>query len=148
MNNKTLGFLIGAVVGALAWLYRKKLVDVGVKEVPVVLKHRKDGACGVEKVRDVTLRRTVREPVKWLITNPEHGGCGRRVVVRLDAWRRGDEPSAPPVTPEHSFEREVKPGQTKVIPARANRDMADGDYSYDIFIDGERALDPIVKLVL
>lgn len=149
MNKKTAGLLIGMAAGlGLAWHYRG-LVARGVKRVPIVLRRRAERGGGVDPVPDVELKLFPPEPMLWDITNPsdEDRGGGEAVTVRIDGWRKHGEPSMPAVLAV-SFERAVKPGQTKPIPALANIAAGAGEFKYDIYVDGELALDPIVKLVL
>jgi hypothetical protein len=146
MKKETTGLLFGAGVGALlGWLIGGK-VSREVKKVPITLKKRSDGTCGVEKVPDVEIS-SFFGPLQWVITNPKNLGCGT-VTVRIDNWTKDRQPSEPPVITVGNFEREVQPGQHKTIPAAGFPAMEYGDYHYDVLLDGERALDPIVKLVL
>jgi hypothetical protein len=149
MNRKTTSFLIGAATGiGLAWYYGK-LVARGVKRVPIVLRKRDDGSCGVEPVADVELDIFPPEPMLWEITNPSNadGGCGKEVTVKIGGWRKGNTESLPAVLAV-TFERQVMPGQTKPIPALANTLVGKGVYKYNVYIDDQLALDPIVKLIL
>ena len=147
MNSKAIGILIGVAVGiGLIWHFRKKFPGMGplVKRVPITLKVRPDGGCGIEEVPPVTLRR--REPMQWEISNPK-GGCPCTVDVCITKWTKGGVPSESPVNSDGNC-RSVSPGQTKILPARAKDFAAPGDYYYEVHLDGTLALDPIVRIVL
>src|SRR5262245_48332549 len=147
MKKSTVGVIVGAAVGlGVAWLFRDKLRPHGVKEVPITLKRRENGGPGIEDVPDVEVSRRLG-PMKWVISNPKDAEWGA-VTVRIDRWTRNEVESEPPVIPVPPFERTVKPGQQKTLPAAGNPLMPYGDYRYDILIDGQTALDPIVRLVL
>ena len=149
MNKKTTSFLIGAAAGiGLAWYYGR-LVARGVKRVPIVLRKRDDGSCGVEPVDDVILKILPPEPLLWDITNPKDtdGGCGKGVTVSIGGWTKGGKES-PPAVLAVTFEEHVLPGQTRTIPALANPVAGKGEFKYNVYLGEELALDPIVKLIL
>jgi len=147
MKKSTVGLIIGGAVGvALVWLFRSKQGGRGVQDVPIRLRRNDDGSCGVDPVPDIELQ-SFFGPMRWIIANPAEGGCGT-VTVRIANWKRGESDSEPPVIPVGPFERSVKPGQHKVLPAAANPLMEYGDYKYDVVVDGDIVLDPIVRLVL
>jgi hypothetical protein len=145
MDNSVVA-LIGGLVGiGLGWWLATLRRNGRVEKVPIRLKKRSDGTCGVEKVRDVEIKASFG-PMLWVIENPEDAGCGT-VTVKIGNWRTGGNPSAPPVIAGGALERTVQPGQHKTIPAAGSPEMKEGEYHYDVLIGTEVALDPIVKLI-
>ena len=149
MKSKTIGILLAAVGVGLIWHFRKRRGGHGmgalVKRVPITLKMRPDGRCGIKPVPDVTL--CPGEPMQWEISNPE-GACPGTIEVCIKKWTKGGMPSEPPVNSDGSC-RSVKAGHPpKILPARAKPAVPPGDYYYEIWLDGALALDPIVRIVL
>lgn len=149
MNNTT-RLLIGGGAGAwLGWLFGKRLAERKVQDVHITLK-KQGNSCVVENVRDVEISADLG-PLRWIITNPQVGGCGT-VKVKIDNWKRldkeedNDDPE-PPVISVGRLERKVKPGQRMIIPA-LGATLEPAEYKYDVLINGDVVLDPIVKLIL
>jgi hypothetical protein len=113
----------------------------------------KKGVCGIESApEEVELRRTKGDEVHWIITNPtsEPGTpCHRPARVCVGRWKRNGGDTDPPVDDRENGQycRTVKPGQTKRLPARVKSDAEVGPYEYQILIDGQVAIDPIVRVV-
>jgi hypothetical protein len=151
--NKTTRLLIGGGAGAwLGWLFAKRLAERQPRNVHITLK-KEGNSCVVHPVDDVEISADLG-PVRWIITNPRVGGCGT-VKVKIDNWKRRDTPkeddeeddNQPPVISVGALERKVKPGQTKIIPA-LGATLERAEYKYDVLINGNVVLDPIVKLIL
>jgi hypothetical protein len=160
--GRLLAFLAGLLGAALFLLFRKrKDLGFGVKIVDIVLEPIK-GRCSASVEPDsVTLSKRNGDVVRWDITNPhecEGTACDGEVEVCVDKWgykkKLTDpdpwDPSDPPVKPPSTggFCRAVKPGQTKHLPAQVKQDAREGYYKYSVFVAGEEAVDPIVRLVI
>jgi hypothetical protein len=150
MKKQTAALLAaaGAIAGAVFAL-RKAGVAFRDHKRPVLLKVREDGTCGVRPVDDVELSKRRVDTLQWIVTNPALEGCGKTVDVCMTNWRLGNGTSVDPPVLAFSFCKEVKPGHSKTITAVVSPFAEpDVDYYSDVVIDGEVALDPIVRVVL
>ena len=133
----------------LGWLFGKRLAERKVKDVHITLK-KQGNSCVVENVDDVEIAADLG-PLRWIITNPQAGGCGT-VKVKIGNWKRldteeEDDDTEPPVISVGRLERKVKPGQRMIIPA-LGATLEPAKYKYDVIVNGDVVLDPIVKLIL
>jgi hypothetical protein len=148
MKKGIAGLLVGVGVGAvLAYFFRGRLFGTTYPR-PIVLK-MKNGRCGIEvEPADVALSRRKDDKIRWEISNPAPGGCPGRHEVCIGNWRRNGAPSDPPVTNPQGLCRHVDfDGPEKHILGNIDRDAEYGEYKYDVLIDGQVAVDPIVKLI-
>lgn len=148
MNKKSAGFVIGAVAGAIAYYLRQRDqrdVDLSVK-LGLKANIDLDERCGI------TLQPEYKElpwqkKVTWHITN----NCPDRKRVSLENWRHEDGSPASPAA--HG---EGMPGLWTFVDGHGGTATIKGKIRfgfyekllYDIYIDNEPAVDPIVKLVL
>ena len=156
MGKSVLGVLLGLLAAALAWILRggKPGLDRARIHKRYITLRVKKGVCAIERPPDdVVLRQGAGDQVHWIITNPESEigtPCHRSVQVCVGRWTLNGEGTEPPVDDRDNGQycRTVKPGQTKRLPAQAKSRAPLGDYHYEIEIDGQVAVDPIVRLVL
>ena len=153
MSKNLVGLLLGALGAAVAWLLRGKLrPERGIVHKRYITLRSKKGGCGIEAPpAPVELRQNPPDQVHWIISNPSDntGSCDRDVRVCVGRWTRNGSPADPPVVDGDNGQycRTVRPGQTKRLPGRAKQNVPTGDYHYDVLIDGQIAVDPIVRLV-
>lgn len=161
--GRLIGFVLG-LVGAISVLLllfrRKKEFMRAVKDVHIVLGPTKDGCGATVHPNEVKLSKSGGDVVRWNITNPSEcagTACDGQVEVCVDKWGFNPsnpgppwDPSEPPVKPPSTgrFCREVRPGQTKHLPAQVKQNARDGYYKYSVFVDGREAVDPIVRVVI
>jgi hypothetical protein len=167
--GRLIGFVLGLVgaISVLLLLFRRKKKEFirGVKNVDIVLGPTKDGRCGATVHPDeVTLSKSGDgggDVVRWNITNPSEcagTACDGQVEVCVDKWGFKEklstpgpwDPSEPPVKPPSTgrFCRDVKPGQTKHLPAQVKQNARYGYYKYSVFVGDHEAVDPIVRVVI
>jgi hypothetical protein len=150
MKKSIAGLFVGVGVGAaLAYFFRGRLLGTTFPR-PIILK-MKNGKCGIEaEPAPVTLSKFRDDKILWEISNPASTGCEGRREVCIDNWRLNGHPTdEPPVHNAEGLCRQVQAGgPTKQILANINRRAPLGEYTYDVLIDGNVALDPIVKLIL
>jgi len=145
--RKGLGVLLTLGGAALVWLLKDKFLP---------RKHRRDitltskgGRCGVERPPEpVTLRRSKADEVHWIVRN-DGSACADDVQVCMGRWALGGSPVDPPVADVNGQDlcRTVPSPQTRPIHGRVKRDAAKGDYYYEVLINGDIAVDPIVRIV-
>jgi hypothetical protein len=150
MNKKTAGLLIGAGAGAaLVWAVRRGLINLFPRQHRYVVLDDDGGTCRV-KTKPDELYLVRKQKVTWHITN----NCGKDFEVSLTNWKdeQGNRKS-PAVDPdgEESGElsRHVPAGETRDINGKARAASVFLEtFFYDVYLNGQPAADPIVKLVL
>jgi hypothetical protein len=154
VGKSVLGLLLGLLGAALFWLFRTKPgFDARRIHKRIIKLQVKKGVCGIESApEDVELRRSKGDEVHWIITNPASGPgtpCHRAAEVCVGRWKRNGSDTEPPVNDRGNGQycRTVKPGQTKTLPAHVKSGAEFGNYEYEILIDGQFAIDPIVRVV-
>jgi hypothetical protein len=154
MNKKTTGILLGLGAGlGVALLIRKRLLREA-KEVHLTVCGLPGGGCEIQTpVEDVELYKHHGDFVKWIISNPEEGGCGEigeSVSVSVRNWKKNTLPAPAPVFNVLGLSRRVKRGGPPKTMVGTINPLVDegGDFKYDVYIDESNVLDPIVKLVL
>jgi hypothetical protein len=145
--RKRVGLILAAAGAgaALIWFLRGKVSSRRVHRRDIIVKEKK-GDCGIERQPDdVTMERN--DQLHWIISNASQGNggaCDRAVEVCVTNWR----PSNPfDDVGGGRFCRTVRPGQTKTLPARVKQHAESGQYHYEVWIDGQLAIDPMVEIV-
>lgn len=156
MGKSVFGLLLGLLGAVLFWLFRGGKPGLDTRRVHkrhITLQVKK-GGCGIERPPDdVVLRQGKGDEVHWIITNPESQPgtpCHRAAQVCVARWTLNGAATEPPVDDRDNGQycRTVRPGQTKRLPGRVKSRAELGDYHYEVEIDGQVAVDPIVRLVL
>ena len=159
MNKKNTGLLIGAGAGlGLVWLIRRGLLDRLPFDVfppldrEIVLTEDSPGHCRVTvKPKEAWL--VTAQKLTWHVTN----NCTADHTVSLRNWDDGHGDYFPAVDPvedpndpgQDGLSRHIKAGKKGKIRSKAKMpDRPWQTFTYDVFVDGEAAADPIVKLVL
>ena len=154
MDKKTTGILFGIGAGLSLALLIRKLFLREAKEVHLTVRGVPGGGCEIQTpVADVELHKKHGDFVRWIISNPEDGGCGEigeSVVVSVRNWKKNELPAPAPVFNVLGLARSVKRGgPSKTMVGTINPLVEEGgDFKYDVYIDEQNVLDPIVKLVL
>ena len=146
-----LGILLAIGGAALAWLLKGKFRQAVVHERFIILTSKK-GSCGIkDQPARVKLERGRGDQVHWIIRNPPNSGsaCDRPVKVCIGKWKQNNVPVQPPVVDldDENLCRSVPQPQTETIRAKSKPD-AEGLYSYEVLIDGDVALDPMIEIVV
>lgn len=161
MKKKGVGLLLGVGAGlGVVWFFRDQIAGLFDKRVDIDVEDLK----GVPRVVDVTPETvTVKQNrhVRWTV----HNHTQQDVLISLRDWQddSNHEPVPPAVDadpddkekpPQDGLSREVPAGKKRPIRGRArkpqnNRGEADEeDVKYAVYLGGELAVDPIVKLVV
>jgi hypothetical protein len=153
--RKGVGALLAAGSAILIWLFKKGL-DRPVTHHRNIVLGPKQGQCGVaERPTRVRLRRRQagrEDTLIWRISNPSPAGsaCDRELRVCIENWKLHGEPvDAPLVRPGGGplCERVRPRTGPATLPARPLQSARTGIYSYEIWIDGQLARDPMVEIV-
>jgi hypothetical protein len=156
MNKKTAGFLIGVGAGLGAiWALRDHLTALLDASATIELKSRPGGA-GVNTATEV-VKVKQNHRLTWTVIN----NSTVDVLVSIQNWTDGQGQQRPPaVNPDvdgNDPEEPHQEGLTRRVPAGKRRKIRGKgrapqgtveEVHYAIFLDGQAALDPIVRLVL
>lgn len=153
MNKKSAGLLFGAAVGAgLVWAVRRGLIELFPRQHRDIVLNDVGGTCHVT-TKPEELFLVLNQKVTWHVTN----NCAAGYNVSLTKWRDlqdiavsrgvGADDNGPG---NQDPGRYVPPGQTLPINGKKARVASSlvETVKYDIYLNGELAADPIVKLVL
>ena len=156
MKKKTSGLLIGAAGLGLAWTFRERLLALFEANATIVLKTRPDGSAGIGNLTDSVKVRNNRH-VTWTVIN----NATVDAVVSLQNWNDGDGNQKPPAAnadpdendrdqpSQEGLSRRVPAGKRRKIRGRARPPIGKvEDVHYDVFVNGQLGVDPIVRLVL
>ena len=161
--RKEIGLLLVGGGIALAWLLKKYRFQFGPYEREIHLV-TKGGVCGIEaQPADITIENRFR-PVLWRIYNAASQGspCDREVEVCLDRWEYSPSEAGerrpiedPPLLDldldlhhgNRRFCRTVGRGDRRTIPAIVKPGANRGYYWYTVLVDGEPAVDPMIRIV-
>ena len=155
MTNKTTGLLFGAGIGlGIGWLIARG--GKSDAERIMILKKRPNGQPGLELAPDDVEVRAGKRLTWWVVNLTDLD-----VEVSFTNWRDEDnQPKAPAVNadpdndgddPQNGLSRMVRKGKVKKIRSKARSPEAivfPEEVYYDVYLDGDLAVDPIVKLIL
>ena len=152
-RDLTGGLLIGAGIGfGIAWLVRS--LGNGDQERIIILKTRADGTPGIAKQPEYVEIRKGKK-LTWWVANQTQAS----VDVSIQNWRDAQgNPKTPAVNPDLDANDVDQPAQNQLsrrVPAGAVRKIQSKarppaflfeEVHYDVFLNGNFGLDPIVKL--
>lgn len=156
MRKVTVPAVIGGGIGfAVGWLVARASAEVKHERI-IIVKERPDGSPGLElQPDDVELREDM--VLTWWVVNL----TDQKVKVSIVNWREGNTPRPAAVRPspddfdaedpQVELSRKVPKKKVRKIRAKARRPqgiVASEKLRYDIYLNDQPALDPIVKLVL
>jgi hypothetical protein len=157
MRKTTAAVLIGVGAGiGLAWLLMGRFARRRV-EVHLTLKGLDDGGVTFEPFEDyVELRKGRGDTIHWIVSNPEATGYDGEVEVAVGGWSSNEAGDTSPVKFDDGHSRTVKRGgPAKQMPAKINQQAPPNhkvdppvEYKYNVYVNGQLVLDPIVKLIL
>jgi hypothetical protein len=152
MNKKNVGLLFGAAVGAgLVWAVRRGLIELFPRQHRYIVLTDVGGTCHVT-TKPEELLLAFNQKVTWHVTN----NCAAGYNVSLTKWRdeQNNDVTRGVADDNGSGNKDpggyVPAGQTLPINGKKAR-AASGlleTIKYDVYLNGEPAADPIVKLVL
>ena len=154
MNRKSAGLLIGAGAGiGLFWLIRRGLIDIFPPlDREIILTQDPDGLCRVTiKPKEVWL--ISNQKLTWNVTN----NCKKDIAVSLQNWDDGEGSDSPAVDPVYDPDDPGQEGLERTVKAeKKGKIRSKGKvpnhpwhtFTYDVYLDGKPAADPIVKLIL
>ena len=156
MKKTTAGSLIGLGAG-VAWLLWNRSAARRRVDVHLTLKGLDGGGVTFERFEDdVTLDKGRGDTIHWIVENPEDTGYDGEVEVEVAGWSSDEAGDTPPVKFDDGHSRRVKRGgPAKQMPAKINQQappIRPSDppvrYKYNVYVNGQLILDPIVRLVL
>lgn len=157
MKKSTAGLLIGAGAGfGLLWFFRDHFTVLADASATIELKSRPGGSAGVNSVTEV-VKVKQNHRLTWTVVN----NSPVDVLVSIQNWNDGGgrerpaavDPDADPNDPDEprqeNLTRRVPAGKRRKIRGKARAPQGKvEDVFYVIYLNGQPALDPIVRLVL
>jgi hypothetical protein len=144
MDKRAGGFLVGAATGiALAWYFLRR--DHSEVNLEIVLEPLAGGGARVAtKPKDAQL--VWKQKVLWNVTN----NTGQDIDVSLEGWRDSHgnhiSPAAHPDDPNQSgLGKTINHNDSGTIKGKARFGFFEKCY-YDVYLDGTKGADPIIKL--
>jgi hypothetical protein len=156
MKKQTLPAVLGAGFGfAIGWLIAR--AGDSDHERVMILKKRSDGKPGLEAPPEYVEIRKGKKLTWWIVNQ-----TGMDVLVSLKKWRDLNDNYKDPAVipqpdqtdsedPQEGLSRLVRDGKVRKIRSRARAPeniLLPEILKYDVYLNDELALDPIVKLVL
>jgi hypothetical protein len=157
MTKTTAGMLIGVGAGlGLTCFLWSRLARRRV-EVHLTLKGLPGGGVTFEPFEDyVELKKSRRDTIHWIVSNPRDTGYDGDVEVKVGGWSSPHGGGTSPVNFDDGHSRTVaRGGPSKQMPAKINQQAPPlhkpdppVEYKYNVYVNSQLVLDPIVKLVL